>query len=162
MASIARPSGARMSVVRSVVAVQTAPPQTKIQQIDIELLNKKLEAKAKALIALEEQEIAARPKVVISIQREVALGESWKVVGRIPELGRFVPEVAPHMKWGAGHVWTYEGRIRPGQWEYKLVLRKPDGAIVWEEGPDRKLEVPEGKGPNDVVEIKITDIKLPA
>lgn len=127
----------------------------------MDVLNKKLEAKAKALIALEEQEYSTRPMVRITMQRELALGEAWKVVGKVPELGSGVPEVAPYMQWSNGHVWTYEGRMRHGTWEYKLVLHKPDGAIVWELGPDRELVVSGDLGPEAVVEVKIDSVNLP-
>lgn len=61
------------------------------------------------------------------MQRELALGEAWKVVGKVPELGSGVPEVAPYMQWSNGHVWTYEGRMRHGTWEYKV---RPAGSPI--------------------------------
>lgn len=150
----------RVAVATMVAEVQTWTPAT-VPQVDAELLNKRLEAKAKALIALEEQETPTRPLVRVRVSRQIGIGEAWKLVGRIPELGRFTPEVAPYMKWNDGNVWTYEGRIRRGTWTYKLVLARPDRAYVWEEGADRVLEIPEDLGPDDVVEVVIDNIKMP-
>jgi hypothetical protein len=122
------------------------------------------------------------------------------VCGESPELGRFVLEVAPVMKWSTGHVWRYEGRLPAGGWggtwgcdwwhacmvgqhlqcmghpqysssklhtvcfvlrtfhvahwpslaestcptgltRFKLLLKRANGGFVWEEGPDRNLQV---------------------
>ncbi|GIL73033.1 hypothetical protein Vretimale_4666 [Volvox reticuliferus] len=110
------------------------------------------------MIQLEEQEVASRTKVKFFLKQQVGLGESWKVVGRCPELGSMLPEVAPYMKWSNGDVWTYEAKIRPGNFEFKAVLRKPDGQYLWEDGKERILEVPFGE-PADK-EVQITDIKF--
>lgn len=75
------------------------------------------------------------------LAQKVGLGEAWKVVGKCPELGNFLPEVAPYMKWNNGDVWTLELPVRAGSFAFKAVLRKPDGMYLWEEGPDRTLEV---------------------
>jgi hypothetical protein len=50
----------------------------------------------------------------ITIQKEVGLGEEWRICGEAPELGRFVMEIAPRMTWSQGHVWKYEGRLPAG------------------------------------------------
>lgn len=61
-------------------------------------------------------------QVKISIRKELALGEAWKVVGALPEFGRFNTALAPFMTWSEGHNWTYTGRIRPGRWQFKVCL----------------------------------------
>ncbi|EFJ51955.1 hypothetical protein VOLCADRAFT_120362, partial [Volvox carteri f. nagariensis] len=127
-------------------------------EIDVEALQKRLEARAKAMIQLEEQEVASRTKVKFVLKQKIGLGECWKVVGRCPELGNMLPEVAPYMQWNNGDVWTYEAKIRPGTFQFKAVLRKPDGQYLWEDGKERIIEVPFGE-PADL-EIQITDVKF--
>ncbi len=56
----------------------------------------------------------------VRLQQQIGLGEVWKLVGRVPELGNFSPLVAPALTWNEGHVWTYEGRVRPGTWLFKV------------------------------------------
>ncbi|KXZ56757.1 hypothetical protein GPECTOR_1g682 [Gonium pectorale] len=114
-------------------------PQPAIE-LDVDALHKRLEARAKAMIQLEEQEVASRTKVKFVLKQKVGLGEVWKIVGKCPELGKMLPEVAPNMQWNNGDVWTLEAKIRPGTFIYKAVLRKPDGEYLWEDGKDRVLE----------------------
>ncbi|GLC44457.1 hypothetical protein PLESTB_000467500 [Pleodorina starrii] len=138
--------------------VVTAPPKEFISspgpavELDVEALQKRLEARAKAMIQLEEQEVASRTKVKFVLKQQIGLGECWKVVGKVPELGSGLPEVAPYMKWNNGDVWTYEAKVRSGTFAFKVVLRKPDGQYLWEDCKERILEVPFGE-PEKVVEI---------
>lgn len=129
-----------------------------ILELDVDALQRGIEAKAKALIAMEEAEIPSRTTVKFVLPIKVGLGEAWKIVGKLPELGNFVPEVAPYMTWNAGDIWTLETPMRAGKFLYKAVLKKPDGAYVWEEGQDRVLEVPYSGG---VKEVKIDNVKFP-
>lgn len=160
----ARPNAAaRISVrARATAQVITRTPVAVAQdapvELDVEALHRRLEARAKAMIALEEQEVATRTKVKFVLAQKVGLGEAWKVVGKCPELGNFLPEVAPYMKWNNGDVWTLELPVRAGSFAFKAVLRKPDGMYLWEEGPDRTLEVGYAGGNK---EIKITNVKFP-
>lgn len=130
------------------------------EKISVAELNKTLEARSKALIALEEEEVHTRPKVRISFQCKVGLGDVWKITGQAPELGRWNPEISPRMVWNNGDVWVFESRIRPGTFTYKAVLRAADGAYIYEEGPDHVLEVGPGLGPDNVIEVKLSP-KLP-
>jgi hypothetical protein len=59
-------------------------------------------------------------QVRVRLHSKLGLGDAWKIVGRVPELGRFVPEVAPYLVWSNGDVWTYEARVRPGTWTFKV------------------------------------------
>lgn len=123
-------------------------------------LNRDLEYRAKAIIALEEAQLAQRPQARISLHSRIGLGESWKICGAIPELGRMSPEVAPTMKWTEGDVWVYEGRVRPGNHAYKAVLRNAEGMYIWEEGQDRTLVVPPELGSGDQILVEL-DVKMP-
>ncbi|GFR40941.1 hypothetical protein Agub_g1601 [Astrephomene gubernaculifera] len=143
------------------VTTVARPTQTASEapiEVDVEALNKRLEARAKAMIQLEEQEVATRTKVKFILKQRVGLGESWKMVGKCPELGSMVPEVAPYMQWNNGDVWTYEAKIRPGTFTYKAVLRKPDGQYLWEDGKDRTLEVPVDA---PAMEVDIANVRFP-
>eukprot|EP00198_Chlamydomonas_reinhardtii_P013590 XP_001702927.1 predicted protein [Chlamydomonas reinhardtii] len=109
--------------------------------------------------------VTARPavrsvehEVKFTLKQKVGLGECWKIVGMCPELGRMKPEVAPYMQWTNGDVWTLEAKMRPGTYEFKAVLRKPDGSYLWEDGKDRVLEVPFGASGKNV---ELTNIKFP-
>lgn len=62
-------------------------------------------------------------QVKFVLKQKIGLGESWKIVGKCPELGNVLPEVAPYMQWNNGDVWIYEANIRPGTFEFKAVLR---------------------------------------
>lgn len=104
-----------------------------------------LTLQAKAKIALNEQNSATYPTFKVSLKKKIGLGEAFKLVGNCPELGRMKPECAPSMKWTEGDVWVWEGKIQPGQYKYKAVLRRADNAYIWEEGEDRILDFTNSK-----------------
>lgn len=144
---------------RPVVTEVVTEEPVETVQLDVDSLFKRLEARAKAMIALEEQERPTRTKVKFVLPCKVGLGEAWKIVGKCPELGMFVPEVAPYMQWNNGDIWTLEVPIRMGKITYKAVLKKPDGAYVWEEGKDRVIEL---KVPaTGTMEVKLDKIQFP-
>ncbi|KAG2442554.1 hypothetical protein HXX76_002640 [Chlamydomonas incerta] len=163
-----RAVSSRRSTVRvcaqAQVATTTARPAVRTveqevpAELDVEAMYKRLEARSKALIQLEEREASTYPKVKFTLKQKIGLGECWKIVGACPELGRMKPEVAPYMQWSNGDVWTLEAKMRPGSYEFKAVLRKPDGSYLWEEGKDRVLEVPFGSSGKSV---EISNIKFP-
>ncbi|PNW85372.1 hypothetical protein CHLRE_03g183300v5 [Chlamydomonas reinhardtii] len=192
-----RAASSRRSTVRvcaqAQVATVTARPAVRSvehevpAELDVEAMYKRLEARSKALIQLEERESSTYPKVKFTLKQKVGLGECWKIVassvcllgcsvasvshialvalcilvdttGMCPELGRMKPEVAPYMQWTNGDVWTLEAKMRPGTYEFKAVLRKPDGSYLWEDGKDRVLEVPFGASGKNV---ELTNIKFP-
>lgn len=140
------------------VAAATQVVEAAPAVLDVDAMHKRLEARAKALIALEEQEAKTRTKVKFVLPFKVGLGEAWKIVGKCPELGQMMPEVAPFMQWNNGDVWTLEVPVRSGKFVYKAVLRKPDGQYLWEDGKDRVLEVSYGQATQ---EIKLDNVKFP-
>ncbi|KAG2499885.1 hypothetical protein HYH03_002174 [Edaphochlamys debaryana] len=143
---------ARATQTQTITRTAQVAYDDEVESLDVESMCKRLEARAKAMIQLEEQEVASRCKVKFVIKQRLALGEAWKICGTVPELGRMTPEVAPYMKWNTGDVWTLELKVRPGPVTWKAVIRKPDGQYVWEAGKDRSLEVPFGE-PSKTVEI---------
>ncbi len=54
-------------------------------------------------------------QVKFSLKQPLALGEAWKIVGKCPELGRMVPEVAPYMTWNTGDNCECAPRARHNQ-----------------------------------------------
>lgn len=68
--------------------------------------------------ALHANHACAQVKFVLPVK--IGLGEAWKIVGKLPELGNFVPEVAPYMQWNNGDVWTLETPMRAGKFYYKV------------------------------------------
>jgi hypothetical protein len=62
------------------------------------------------------------------------------------------PASSPALAWGEGDTWTGTvavpvtegGAAAPPTTEFKLVLAKADGSLVWEEGPNRALALPAG------------------
>jgi hypothetical protein len=95
--------------------------------------------------------------VTFTLRRRAGLGDSYKVVGPAPELGRWLPEVARRMEWTEGDVWTASVRLPPGEHAFKAALRAADGAVTWEAGPDRSVAVPPGGG---AVAVAL-DVRMP-
>lgn len=118
-------------------------------------------ARVRYMLEVEAKQLAVRPQVKISFQKKVGLGEYWKVVGGAPELGSWTPEVAPSMFWNNGDNWVFQGPIKPGKYTFKIVLRNAEGAYLYETGPDRTLEIPASKGPQDVIELQLNNVSLP-
>jgi hypothetical protein len=121
---------------------------------EVEALYASLTNQAKAKIALYEQNSSSFPAFKVSLKKKIGLGETFKVVGNCPELGRMKPEAAPSMKWTDGDVWVWEGKVQPGQYKYKAALRTAYNAYVWEEGADRVLDL------NDSTSVEIS-VKFP-
>lgn len=61
--------------------------------------------------------------------------------GSSPELGNWVPEVAPRLIWSEGGIWSAEVALPPGTYSFKCMLRRADGSYVWESGENRHLVV---------------------
>lgn len=67
-------------------------------------------------------------------------GEHLRVVGSSPELGDWHVDAALPLEWQEGDAWTAQLSLPPGRHEFKLVvLRDRDGAVLWEDGPNREL-----------------------
>nr|KYP39845.1 Alpha-amylase [Cajanus cajan] len=64
-------------------------------------------------------------------------GEQFLVVGNDPLFGSWNPKNAIPMTWSEGHVWTLEMGVPIGKFQFKYILKKREGDIVWQPGPDR-------------------------
>lgn len=75
---------------------------------------------------------------------ECEFEDTLVMVGDHAALGRWAPERGVQMEWGTGHVWRAEALLPPGATvQFKLVLQRKDGTIVWSPGINAGLEVPE-------------------
>ncbi|KAI1779352.1 carbohydrate-binding module family 20 protein [Hypoxylon cercidicola] len=91
----------------------------------------------------------ASSAVALTFNQAVATtyGQTVKLVGSIPELGRWDVSAAPALsaaQYTAAHpLWTYTLRLAPGQaFEYKFVKVEASGAVTWESDPNRSYTVP--------------------
>ncbi|XP_027351319.1 probable LRR receptor-like serine/threonine-protein kinase At3g47570 [Abrus precatorius] len=65
-------------------------------------------------------------------------GEHFQVVGDDPMFGSWNPSKAVPMTWSEGHIWTVEQDIPVGKSiQFKFILKRKQGDIVWQPGPDR-------------------------
>lgn len=71
-----------------------------------------------------------------------SFGQVLKVVGALEELGAWVPEKAPAMRWHEGHTWTLDVELPVGNVSFKVVMQDEGGAMRWEDGLDRTVNIP--------------------
>lgn len=69
-------------------------------------------------------------------------GEHLRVVGSCAELGSWDAAAAPMLNWQEGDCWVAELPLPPGECAFKLVVVRSDGGQQWEEGGDRRVQVP--------------------
>ncbi|GAB4857338.1 hypothetical protein Ancab_015246 [Ancistrocladus abbreviatus] len=80
--------------------------------------------------------------VKLQLQKECRFGEQFFIVGNDPILGLWNPLGAIPMDWSDGHVWTTELDIPVGKsLQFKFILKKINGKILWQPGPDRILQM---------------------
>jgi phosphoglucan,water dikinase len=77
--------------------------------------------------------------VTLGVAKRVAFGDAVVVVGSPPSLGGWDPAVAPVAAWGEGDVWTLDVDAGDGCAVFKFAVRRGDGSVEWESGPDRSL-----------------------
>ncbi|TKY65862.1 Glucoamylase protein [Spatholobus suberectus] len=91
-------------------------------------------------LVLQAQEQPKEPKtihVTFQLQRNCKFGEQFLVVGNDPLFGSWNPANAIPMTWSEGHVWTVKMGVPAGKFQFKFVLKRREGDIVWQPGPDR-------------------------
>jgi len=91
--------------------------------------------------------------VTLSIKYKCEFGQSVKVVGDSSELGSWDVKAAHGMEWGEGHVWSTTLNLVPGSsYEFKVVIVNSGNPsdVRWEEGANKKLEVPADAGVMEV------------
>lgn len=80
--------------------------------------------------------------------RETAWGESISVVGSIPALGNWDPANAVFLSASSRYsdnnpLWTTSVNLPPGtSFQYKYILFRNDGSVVWEQDPNHSFTVP--------------------
>eukprot|EP00879_Flechtneria_rotunda_P022917 GHRR01024221.1.p1 GENE.GHRR01024221.1~~GHRR01024221.1.p1 ORF type:complete len:203 (+),score=60.15 GHRR01024221.1:211-819(+) len=99
------------------------------------------ETRARHLLSTYNKAYPFFPNVKFILKHNSRQGEVWKVTGNCPELGNWVPELAPSLSWNDGGVWSSETPLPPGTYSFKCVLRCADGTYIWEEGENRHLVV---------------------
>lgn len=142
MRNIARGSASRWSSVM-VVAYRDAAGLRQIQ-----------EAKMRQTMQRYQEASKNFPKVRFIVAGPSDLGESWKVCGASPEMGRWAPQVAPVLTWREGGKWQAEVALPPGNHTFKAVLRKANGQYIWEAAQDRVVQVPQGSG-GKIIEVNL-------
>ncbi|KAK7339863.1 hypothetical protein VNO77_20549 [Canavalia gladiata] len=79
-------------------------------------------------------------RVKFQLERICNFGEQFLVVGNDPTFGSWNPSNAVPMTWSEGHVWTVDQEIPAGKLiQFKFVLKRKQGDVVWMPGPDRIL-----------------------
>ncbi|KAK7294681.1 hypothetical protein RJT34_17571 [Clitoria ternatea] len=90
-------------------------------------------------------ELANGEKSTVNIRFQLQcgcnFGEHFLIVGDDPSFGAWNPAKAVPMTWSNGHIWFLEKEVRAGMtMQFKLILKKKDGEIVWQPGPDRVVQ----------------------
>ncbi|KAF9675462.1 hypothetical protein SADUNF_Sadunf09G0034800 [Salix dunnii] len=79
--------------------------------------------------------------VKFQLQRECTFGEQFFLVGEDPMIGLWDPSNAIPLDWSEGHTWSVELDVRIDlTMQYKFILKRSTGEIVWQPGPDRLLK----------------------
>ncbi|CAJ1805104.1 unnamed protein product [Sphenostylis stenocarpa] len=86
------------------------------------------------------KEEAKMINVKFQLHRNCKYGEQFLVVGNDPMFGSWNPENAVPMSWSEGHVWTAEMGVPVGKFQFKIILKRREGDIVWQPGPDRFVQ----------------------
>lgn len=137
--ALAPPPGVDTQKITAFLPSGVAPAPGSV--LDGKTLLAKKDARNKAAIAADDAALAFRAKLTVKLQCRLDLGGQWKLVGSSPELGRWTPEIAPTMTWSEGDVWSTTLTLRPGRHYFKAVMRRADGCYVYEDAPERYVDV---------------------
>lgn len=84
------------------------------------------------------QKIKKTVHVKFQLQKECTFGEQFFLVGEDPMIGLWDPSNAIPLDWSEGHTWSVELDVRIDlTMQYKFILKRSTGEIVWQPGPDR-------------------------
>uniref|UniRef100_A0A5B7B0S6 CBM20 domain-containing protein n=1 Tax=Davidia involucrata TaxID=16924 RepID=A0A5B7B0S6_DAVIN len=76
--------------------------------------------------------------VKFQLQKECLFGEQFLLVGDDPIIGLWNPANAIPLNWSDRHIWSVELDIPIGKLiQFKYILRRTTGDILWQPGPDR-------------------------
>nr|XP_028956374.1 uncharacterized protein LOC103420140 [Malus domestica] len=79
-------------------------------------------------------------RVQFNLHKECKFGESFLLVGSEPIMGQWDPSNATPMNWSDGNIWNIELNVPTGiAIQYKFILKKDTGDVLWQPGPDRIL-----------------------
>eukprot|EP00930_Biecheleria_cincta_P023306 TRINITY_DN16861_c0_g1_i2.p1 TRINITY_DN16861_c0_g1~~TRINITY_DN16861_c0_g1_i2.p1 ORF type:complete len:208 (-),score=42.10 TRINITY_DN16861_c0_g1_i2:55-588(-) len=89
------------------------------------------------------------PVVEFSLTYHTKFGQELCIVGSSAELGSWDLERRVPMSWTDGDVWVAKVEFPPGKQDvqYKYLLKKSDGGIVWESGLNHHTQVGMGVSP---------------
>ncbi|KAJ0087899.1 hypothetical protein Patl1_31669 [Pistacia atlantica] len=91
--------------------------------------------------------------VKFQLQKKCRFGEGFFIVGDDPIFGLWNPESAIPMDWSDEHVWSVELDIPVGKSiQFKFILKKATGGILWQPGPDRTIQTWETKNTITIME----------
>lgn len=86
-----------------------------------------------------------RVDVEFVLERRCQFGQSFYIVGSGVSLGQWRLERAVPLEWHEGDVWTTTISMPAGAIkDFKLILRDARGAVSWQPGPNRVMEVARG------------------
>ncbi|KAK7373942.1 hypothetical protein VNO80_07364 [Phaseolus coccineus] len=95
------------------------------------------------LVHQTEQQQPKEPKIInlkFQLHCDCCFGEQFMVVGNDPTFGSWNPAKAIPMTWSEGHVWKAEMAVPVGKYQYKIILKRRNGEILWQPGPDRFVQ----------------------
>ncbi|GLC34873.1 hypothetical protein PLESTM_000249000 [Pleodorina starrii] len=102
--------------------------------------------------------LAHRPGVVryrfVVPQYVTTFGQTLRVVGSLPELGEWNPQMAPTMTWSDGHQWSLECALPQRPFEFKITVFEGHG-VKWEGGSNRVVHADEDEDGDIPVEIVV-------
>lgn len=92
-------------------------------------------------------------RVKFQLQKECPFGDRFLIVGDDPILGSWNPSEAIPFNWSEGHIWSLLLELPVAKSiQYKFLLKKSTGEVLWQPGPDRSLQAWETKNVIGVTE----------
>jgi len=80
-------------------------------------------------------------KLLVSVFCHTRPGQNLFLSGASTALGCWEPSSAVPMRWTDGHLWLAVVEMPAGQHELKVYMRDQSGAVVWDTGANRKVNV---------------------
>ncbi|KAJ9146789.1 hypothetical protein P3X46_029016 [Hevea brasiliensis] len=85
--------------------------------------------------------------VKFQLQRPCMFGDAYFLSGDDPILGSWNPTFAVPMKWSDGHIWSLELDVPiESTIQFKFILKRSNGNVFWQPGPDRIFKSWESEG----------------
>ncbi|KAB2616514.1 pentatricopeptide repeat-containing protein [Pyrus ussuriensis x Pyrus communis] len=91
-------------------------------------------------VGIQPTEQSETVRVQFNLHKECKFGENFLLVGSEPIMGQWNPSNATPMNWSVGNIWNIELNVPTGiAIQYKFILKKDTGDVLWQPGPDRIL-----------------------